>query len=189
MARGLTAGMVTEVTATELSPILLLKAEFDSGDVRLWTGTGEITFDGEVYSGGGDFLGVSSVEETQDIEANNVTATLTGIKSSLLSIALSEDYQDRPATIWFGVLNDATGALIADPEKMFAGRMDVMNIEYSGEDATISIRAEGNLITLKRPKERRYTAEDQKTDHSTDTFFDQVESLQDTQVAWGRTTE
>ena len=186
MARDLTAGMVTEVTAAALEPIIFIKAEFDSGDLNLFTGLGSISFGGDTYTGGGDLLTFSAIEETEVVEANNVTIGLTGIKSSVISIALGEDYQDRQITVWFGAL-DSSGALIADPQKIFSGRMDVMQIEDGGETASISVRCESNLITLKRPKERRYTSEDQKSDHPTDTFFDQVESLQDAQVTWGRT--
>lgn len=181
--------MVTEVTNSSLAPIMLVKAEFDSGDIRFWTGYVNLTFDGEIYTGAGDLLNISTIEETEEIEANNVTVGLTGIKSSLISIALGEDYQDRQITVWFGALDQSTGALIADPQPLFSGRMDVMQIEESGETASIAVRCESNLITLKRSKERRYTDQDQKVDFPSDTFFDQVDSLQDTQVTWGKTND
>lgn len=178
--------MTTEVTAAELSPIILVQAEFDSGDTNLWSGYGNIVFDGDNYTGAGNLLQISSIEETEDIEARGVTITVSGIPSSLISIALSENYQDRPIKIWFGALNESTGALISDPELMFRGRMDTMQITEDGETALIAVRAENNLIALKRPRERRYTSDDQKLDYSTDTFFDQVPALQDDEIVWGR---
>lgn len=186
MTRTLTNDVVTEVTGDSLAPIILVKAEFDSGDVNLFTGYGSLTFNGDTYNGGGDLMSFSSVEETQELEANNVTVTLSGVNSALISIALAEDYQDRPVTIWLGFLNQTTGALINDPVVMFRGRLDVMTIEEGGSTASISVRAESVLIALKRAKTRRYTAEDQKIDYPTDTFFDRVASLQDTQIIWGR---
>lgn len=186
MTRGLTAGMVTEATADTVAPIVLIKAEFDSGSVFLFTGYGTITFNGDDYTGAGNVLSFSSIEETQELEANNVTATLSGVNTALIAIALAEEYQDRPVTMWLAFLNQATGAIIADPTVIFRGRLDVMTIEESGETASISMRAESVLISLKRPKTRRYTSEDQKITDPTDTFFDRVPALQDTQVIWGR---
>jgi hypothetical protein len=186
MSRNLTAAMVTEFTSDMLSPIILIDAEFDSGNVRLWTGYGDITFDGNTYQGGGDLLGVSVIDEVESIEANNVTLSLSGIPSSLISTALTEQYQDRPVRVYFGALDESTGALIGDPELMFRGRMDVMRIQEAGDTATISVKCENNLIILTRNKERRYTDSDQKLDYPNDTFFDQVDSIQDAEVVWGK---
>jgi len=48
MSRNLSAGMITEVTASQLKPAILVKAEFDSGDVLLWSGVGQITYNAQV---------------------------------------------------------------------------------------------------------------------------------------------
>ena len=86
MARDITAGFQTEIEADQLQPILLYKAEFDSGDVRFWSGYGELTYDSEIYIGSGELLGVTRVEETKELTANNVTIELSGIPASIVSI-------------------------------------------------------------------------------------------------------
>ena len=127
-SRGLTAGMLTEVDASALSPILLLKAEFDSGDVRLWSGYGDITFNSETYQGQGDWVAMSAVQEDGGIAARNASFKLMGQNAALLSIALSEPYQGRQITSWLGAFDEDTQAIIADPVKVFSGQMDVMEI-------------------------------------------------------------
>ena len=67
MTRSLTAGMVTEATAPSLRPILLVKIAFDSGDLNLWTGIGDLVFSGDTYTGAGDLLAFSPVEESDDL--------------------------------------------------------------------------------------------------------------------------
>lgn len=184
MARDITSGFETEIDAKNLAPIILIKAEFDSGDLRFWTGYGEITFNSEVYTGSGDLIKMNSVEETQSLSANNVAFELSGIPSSLVSIALSEDYQGRIITAWFGVL-DNNGAIIADPYQIFSGYMDVMNIQDDGETATITVNSESELIILRESRERRYTPEDQKQDYPLDLGLDFVPLIQDVELTFG----
>lgn len=184
MARDITSGFQTEIEASVLRPIVLIKGEFDSGDLRFWTGYGELTFDSEVYTGSGDLVKMQRVEETQSLTANNVSFELSGIPSSIVSIALTEDYQGRPITAWFGVLDD-NFSLIADPYQIFKGFMDVMTIADDGETATITVSSESELIVLKESKERRYTPEDQKQDYPNDLGLDFVPLIQDIELAFG----
>ncbi len=184
MARTMTGAMDTEFTAPDLQPIIFIKAEFPSGDVNIWSGAQEIIFDGDSYTGLGDLIGMSPMEETFDLKATGMRFSLSGIPASMISTALNEDYQDRPITCWFGCLNSA-GAIIADPLVMFKGRMDVMEIVDGGVTATIGIAAENVLVALESANLRRYTPEDQKETYPGDTFFDRVAALQDQEIIWG----
>lgn len=185
MSRDLTNEMIAEVTADSLSPIYIFKAEFDSGDSNFWTGRGSLVFNGDTYTGLGDFLSISEVVETQNAEANGLSVTLSGIPSSLISVALSEKYQGRTVTIWFGCL-DSTGALISSPIIVFRGFMDVMELLEGGNTAALTVKAENELIILNRAKERRYTDEDQKLDYPSDVGFEFVTALQDAEITWGK---
>jgi len=184
MSRNLSAGMITEVTASQLKPAILVKAEFDSGDVLLWSGVGQITYNAEVYTGAGGLLGISEMRETTNIEAQGATFQLTGIDSSLLSIALSEPYQGRPVTCFFACLN-SSGAIISTPITLFKGRMDVLQIDESGETSTLTMQSENKLIDLKDSKVKRYTSEAQKQQYPDDLGLDFVASLQDKELTWG----
>ena len=184
MARDLTAGMVAEVTAASLAPIFLFKAEFDSGNLQLWTGFGEITFNSDVYTGGGDLLGISSVLETQDIKATGISVRLTGLTSEIISIALAEDYQGRAFSLYFGCLS--AGALVANPFLVFKGKMDVIELDDSGEAVDVSLSVENQLIDLEKPNARRYTSEDHKVTYEDDKFFDFVPDLQEREIILGK---
>jgi hypothetical protein len=184
MARDLTTAMSNAVTAPVVAAVMLFKGEYDSGDVCLWTGYGDVTFGGDTYQGVGDFGGVDNVEESMDIRANGITVTLSGIPSSLVAIALAEPYQSRPATLFLAALNLASGALIADPYP-WAGRMDVMSVEDGADTATISLTIENNLIELTRSKERRYTHEDQQIDFPGDLGLEYVAGIQEKPLNWG----
>ncbi len=184
MARDITSGFQTEIEAKVLSPIILVKAEFDSGTLRFWSGYGEITFNGEVYTGSGDLLQMTSIEETQGLVANNVSFELSGIPSSLLAIALIEDYRNKPITAWFGTLDNA-GAIINAPYELFSGVIDTMPTANDGDTGVITVNAESELLIMNESGERRYTDEDQKTDYEDDLGFEFVSILQDIELAFG----
>lgn len=184
MARSITSGFQTEIEASSLSPILLVKAEFDSGDIRFWTGYGTLSFNSEDYTGSGNFLGITPVRETQDLVANKLQFTLTGINTSIISLALQEDFQNRYITLWFGVLDDS-GNLISSPYQLFSGIMDTMNISDNAADASITITAESELVDFKLPRERKYTDEDQKAYYPDDKGLEFVAVIQDLSINWG----
>ena len=79
MTRDLTAGMLSEITADALRPVLLVSAEFASGTVRLWTGCTDIVHDGNTYTGAGHLLSISDMTETVDARAVGITIALSGM--------------------------------------------------------------------------------------------------------------
>lgn len=184
MARDITSGFQDEIDAQVLRPCLLVKGEFDGGDLNLWSGYGELSWGGDTYTGAGNLLNVTAVEESQELKANSVVFELDGLDAAIVSIALSEDYQGRPVTCWFAVL-DTSGAIIADPYKLFSGQMDVMEVTDDGEKAILKMSAESDLIDLRDAKERRYTPEDQKLYYPNDKGLDFVPKINDIELTWG----
>jgi hypothetical protein len=154
---------------------------FDSGAVRLWNGYGDLVINTATYTGAGQFLNISAVEENAEIGAKGVALTLSGLNSTILSYALNENYQYRVLNIYVGSISGGT----ASSYKAFSGRMDVMTINEDAESCTISLTAESRLIDLERPRVRRYTSEDQKALYPGDLGFDFVNSLQEATIRWG----
>lgn len=210
MSRNLTAEMQDIVQDKVIFPIIFVEADFDSGAVRLWSGVGDLVWNGYTWTGGGSLLRVDAVEESNEIKAVGTTVALSGIPSDLLSLALQEDYQGRDLKIYLGafsvdtqyltqengdyVLKEDGGKLylltetdiISDPVVLFSGRMDTMTIQESGDTSTIQVTVENRLIDFERSKERRYTSEDQKIDYPTDKGLEFVTSIQDKEIVWGR---
>ena len=183
MSRSLTTAFNNQLTSSELQPFLAVELAFDGGTFYSWTGYGNITFGGNTYVGAGDVIQVSPAQETSEIKANGVAITLSGIPTESLSSALSEAYQGRDATIYFGVLQNQ--AVVSDPYAIFKGKMDLMTIKDNGEIATITVTAESKLIDLDRSRERRYTSEDLKIDFPDDKGLEYIDDLQDKEIVWG----
>lgn len=185
MTRTVETAMDTQISADSFAPILLIEGRFASGVVRIWNGYDPIPWDGKTWQGKGDLIGFSGVEETQEIEARSASVILTGIKSSLISLALDKsEYRGKPIKVWFGAVSG--GSIVVDPIVIFNGRMDTATIQDEGETATIEMKCESVLASLTRSKVRRYTDEDQKRTYPSDKFFEFVTAIQDTAITWGQ---
>jgi len=186
MARTLPAGFEAATIAEVVVPVILVEALFDSAPVRLWSGIGNLVWNGGTYAGAGALLGVGTAMETQEMRATGMDITLSGVPSELLSLALAEPYQGRECRVYLAVLNTNTGALLADPYMIFSGRMDTMTVSENGDTASIGLATESRLIDLERSRERRYEDSDQKMDYPSDNFFEYVQSIQDATITWGK---
>ncbi len=187
MARSLHSDFTTAVQAGEINPVLLVKINTTGGDVLVWTGIGNLVYDGDTYVGVGTLGGVSPVDEKTDLTATGVTFTLSGIPSALVSTALGQVQHGRSCQLFLALLNTSTSAIINNPYELFSGFTDVTILTEQAETASITIQSENRLIDLERPRIRRYTDEDQKSDsaNATDVGFEFVQGLQDKVIMFG----
>jgi hypothetical protein len=166
-----------------IEPFFALELNFDSAPIRLWTGTGEATIDGNTYIGTGNLLDISSVEETSEMAVKGATITLSGMSSEVISLALQSPYQGRVCNIYFGIAN---GNTFSNLTQIFSGYMDQMNISEGPEFGTIELKVENKLIDLERQRVRRFTNQFQKSLYPGDRGLEFVENIQDKEVVWGR---
>jgi hypothetical protein len=184
MSRDLTTAVINQIDATELQPFLLFRGEFATGVVRAWSGIGDLSWDGQTWVGTGSLLQVSSIQEAAETVANGAAITLTGVPLELISLALNSVRQGRDGRIYLGFLSN--GSVVIDPVLVFQGKLDVPVIEEDGETASISIAYESRLIDLQKPRESRYTDQDQQRAYPGDLGMAFVPSLQEKTLNWGR---
>ena len=148
---------------------------------RLWTGYGNITIGSDTYYGVGN---LSVVRETEKLQAEGVTLTLSGIPNNMVSDALLQNYQGQNANIYFGTLAD--GQLTQQPYLLFSGKMDVMSVVQQAENSAVTIQCENYLAELRRSKVGRYTDQDQQSRFTGDTSLRFVDAIQqDKEILWG----
>ncbi|MCK5641911.1 MAG: hypothetical protein KAJ19_14000 [Gammaproteobacteria bacterium] len=186
MTRSMTGALDTALDSDQLRDAILVHFAFDSGDVRVWSGIGDLVWDSNTYSGTGLLGSVSDIGESVGLNSVGMSFTLSGILTSSISIALGEFYQGRAVTVWRAFF-DANDAIIADPLQIFSGRMDVMQIDDSGDMVTITVTAENRLIDLRRPNEIRfYTDQDQRAEYPGDKGLEFVGAMREQIILWGR---
>lgn len=211
MARDITSAMAVEFEADHALPLILAEMEFDTETLRMWNGVGTLTWDGNDFLGAGNLATISSIGETQGLEAKGLIVTLSGIPSSLLSVAFNERSRGRAFRLWLAAVDTSGGSLllhgggrlllhgggtlllhgtsagntlIADPYQCFTGIMDVMEITDDGETSVIRLSVENSLILGQRRKIGRLTAEDQKKTYPYDLGLDNINQLIDKEVVW-----
>ena len=180
MSRTINGSLLTALTGGLVEPYYAVELFFDNGTLRFWTGIGDRTVDSNTYTGTGSLLSVGPSEEVSDLSAKSMSITLTGLDSSIISLALQEPYQRRQAKIYLGEQS------VSNVVQIFSGQMNTMNIEDSAEGATVQLTIESKLIELERAANWRYTDENHQSRYDGDTFFSYVQDIQDAQVAWGR---
>lgn len=206
MSRELSPNTIENIDGDTVYPFFATELNFSSETIRMWTGQGTLVLDdGTEWFGLGQLLNISSIEETSEMAVKGATISLSGIPSELLSLALSEPYQGRVAKIYFGtfskgsllqqsgsyiLLQDGSKINLQDGSKgfneLFSGYMDQMNIEESGDTATIEMMVENKLIDLERARVARFTSGYQKSVYPGDLGMDFIEDLQDKKISWGR---
>jgi hypothetical protein len=107
--RDITADMVAEFESGAMYPVLMADLEFDSETLYMWSGLGTISWNGNDYIGGGNLISISTMEETQELQAKGIVCTLNGIPSSLIAAALLERTRGRPFRLYLGAFDTAAG--------------------------------------------------------------------------------
>lgn len=182
MTRTTPQALLNALSQPEVEPFYAVDMDFDSAPVRFWTGYGDRTINGDTYLGSGNLLAITGLDEVNDLSAKSITLQLSGVPSSLVSLALQEPYQNRECKVYFGT-TDTTSI------EVFSGLMNVMTIEDSGDTSVISLTVESKLIRLEKASNWRYTEGSQKARYASDTFFNYVSDLQDKNLVWGRTAD
>lgn len=164
-----------------------VKLEFDTDTLYLWSGDIDLDIDGNTYTGVGSLLNVSTIEDTLELKSTGVSLSLAGMDTTVLNLALSENYQNRQIEIFLGYLSGGTDH-VQGKMTLFKGRMTSMTINDDPNGATIQLLAENRLVDLDRPANLRFTKESQLFIDSTDTCFSRVQALQDQEIVWGRSS-
>ena len=185
--QGLDSSIVNRLGADEQALFFAVKAEFDTDDILVWSGIDDLVIGSDTYTGAGSLLSISNVEENTELKSNGLTIGISGMDNTVVNYALTENYQNRPITLFLGYVMGGTNE-VAGTLTLFKGRMTSLVINDTPDGSTVSIDAENRLVDLDRPSNLRYTKESQNFLHSGDTGFNRVASLQDKQITWGKTS-
>lgn len=197
MPRVMTSAMIAALSAPVVRMALFASLQFGDNTVYVWTGIGPTTWNSMTFQGVGSLAGISAMSEDSDVSAKNVTISLSGIPSDMVSEVLYEVRVLRTAQIWLA-LYDINQVLIDTPLLSYQGKMDAPEMSDDGKTCTCSISLENVLVDLNRAVYRRYTDEDQQMDLSAtltrlgmsqstiDTGFTHVAGLQEQITFWGR---
>ncbi len=183
MTRGLSPAAAAAAQGEIVARTVAVDLDFSSGVVRVNGSLASIVIAGNEYLGVGSLGGISTAEESAELQSYGMTVSLAGIPRDAIALALTQAYQGRRATVWEVLLDRNTWQPIADPTVIFRGRIDQMNVTM-GQTATVEVRLENRLVDWERPRIRRYTSEDQHLAHPTDRGFEFVSDTAEREIVW-----
>lgn len=178
---GVTARMQAALAAG--APLYLF-ADIDHPDgmVRLWSGTGDIVWDGETYIGRGRLGTLSQVESGSALQINDRLMTLAGVDPTQTQF-LSADVRNRVASFALGCVEG--GKVVRDPYLIDEILMDSQSLPVNeGGQMMIQITGYSGLWTLQRPQNLAWSSEQAKTEYPDETGFDFIPSLTNKDTAW-----
>ena len=119
---GIDSSIVGKLEGDHVFVFWAVKAEFDIADVRLHTWKDELTINSETYEGAGTLLSIGDITDSTELKSDGVTVAISGMDTTVLGYALTENYQNRPITIYMGYL-DGGGEKVSGVMTAFKGRM------------------------------------------------------------------
>ncbi len=188
--RTINASNETALLSSVVRPVLFARLDFPSGVQRYHTNVGPITathpvHGSEVYTGLGDFGGLQSEVVENTVRASSqVALTITGVKASITNLTLTDNYYRRDADVLIGLLNESH-ALIADPEYLFAGLMEKVDISLREGIGQITLTVESRGAKFQRASDLRFTDEDKQRETSGDLLAEYVYRMNDLELFWG----
>jgi len=169
--------------------VILVKVEHPDGDVYLWDGLGHLDHDGQVWKGVGRLGSVQIAPSDTEVQVTDITFTLSGIDEEYLSY-LDQTVKGNRAWVWKAFLGPDYRPRFV--ELLSESELDqpTFSIEPNGQ-ATMRIASNGGFYFLETQSQAVWDVEEQRNflvaqsiDPDTDTGFDLMSELKNTQINW-----
>lgn len=167
---------------------LLCQITLTSGVLYVWSGYGDLAWNGNTYLGMGKLAKVGTVQEDSGVVAQGMSIGLEGVSSDDLSDALADVTQGQPANLYV-VLLDANRNIIGTPIASYAGLTDAVSVSQDPDgNCGVSIALENRLTQLQRNREYRWTNAQMQELYPAEQGFIYTANLQNYIALWGDTS-
>lgn len=167
----ITPAMQRELASAARQPCWLFWVEGgDAGDLYAWSGGQPITWYGQVYTGLGPLLSMSSQRKPDALQHVETTFVLSGLESELLT-DLDDSVRGRTGKVWLGML-DGAGQIIRDPLLITEFTQDTLLFERSEDDTvSLTLKTYEALPFLGRARGDKYSHEKWLADRDDEGFY------------------
>lgn len=156
------------------------------GTIYLWSGVGDLEYDGQTWMGCGLIGTITGIEHGWDPRVSRIGFAVGGVSGDVLDV-MDRDLKGYEATIYI--------ALLTPEDKVVDGLLtvDVVDLDYQESQAdeegtwTIVVVGQSGFWQLENPSLLLWSPEQQKADYPGDTGMDALSVLEDLEVTWTRT--
>ena len=180
MSRNLPAQTSTNLSADYVQRFSLVQMDLLSGTLRLTTTDFDVPYGGFTWAATYGLGAIETISETGQ-QVKGVSFSVSGVLSSLISMALTENVYGRPVTIMLATLSG--GVISVDPS-VWLGNLDTMVVESGGQSAAIRITAENRMVMWQRPHPVNFSDAEQRLVSSTDSFFSRAAKISQQVIVW-----
>lgn len=187
MGRSIDSATQTELDKSSFNIVNLLEFQGIGGvNTYLTDAPVDLSYNSNTYLSTKGMMGVSDIQEEEDVKIENVDITLSAVDASNVKLFLDYDYIDRRVLVHRTVL-DASYSLVGSPILVFDGRLDQPRLveDFKSRTATLSISATSHWADFQSVNGRHTNTTEQQVLHSGDTFFDKATETQK-DVKWGK---
>lgn len=191
MPRTTVSATDTELAKDSINIVNLIEfKQIGGSDVHLTDAPVDLAFnDGDgsdTYLSSRGVLGVSDIQEENEIKIETVNLTLSGIDTANVKLFLDFDYIDRRVLVRRAILDNQYN-IVGDPVLVFDGRLDQPRVleDFQSKTATLSVSASSHWADFEAQAGRHTNDTEQQVLNSGDTFFAKVTDTQK-DVKWGR---
>jgi len=185
MTRNISQAASDQVAAVEIPFAVLLELDFDTDPVFVWSGVGDLVWDGKTWVGTGAMGSLSSITEATDLSDTVIKATLSHLDASIMPELVSEvtemDPVGRSYTIYLAFFNSDN--TVKDTILLSAGLIDSISLT-GGLAGSISIDLVSEAGQMARTLFYRMDDQHQQQLFPGDRGFEFVSCL-DEQIALG----
>lgn len=175
--------------AVDLIRLFLKDANGNTDNINLCTGMIDLTYNGNVYSAQGEFMGYSSIQEDFDVKLGKITITLSGVDTGFVDKFINIDQIGSEIRIGKVFLDLNTLDIISDyAVVMYIGEIYNVAIQENSETCTINIDCASVFADFERVAGRRtnnwsnWYFQGEKYD----TCMDKAGYVGQTEFSWGR---
>lgn len=183
MSRGLTTSQRAAAMSGHLQVAPLIDLAFTGGTLRATTAPWDITTSDGLYLALGPLLAIKQVSESAG-SFEGLEIGMSGLDAAIVAIAAGEPYQGRIARLLKAYLHSETNTIIDQPVVQFIGRMRVMSISETNDQATVVIQAEHYEAELQKAAPLRLNNADQQRLYPGDRGAEYVEQMVERTLTW-----
>ena len=163
-------------------PVILFEL-VTSTPIRLHSAIGNLTYNSNTYQGVGKFGGIDKVNESQFLQPEKVTLSLSGFPVPDGATLDDVEYKNKRVTLTMMLFNKETLQQLSTALPLFAGEADTLTIQY-GKEVSYSLTVSNELAAWKEGSNQVWSDESQKVLYPGDKGLEFLTELEEKEITW-----
>ena len=181
MPRSLSTALQTQVSSETTKTAFLVELNLSS-TIRLTDWYSNVTYDSNNYEAGGSFLSVDTINETGQLQVDEINLGFSNITDQVRSLVQDGAFTDKTVDIYIAYFD--TNETIVGAINYFTGQIRNVSIQENIEDSVLVMTVASHWANWNLTKGRHYSDESQQAFSTGDRGFEFATQVK-SDVRWG----